>query len=148
MKIWDPESIQFFLLLFVPGFISIKVYDLLIPGERRDFVKTIPEAVSFSALNIAFFFPISLMFSDDLFVKNPGLYVLFLYSVFLLVPIVWPILWIWITKSGFISKFVRNPIPTPWDYVIGKRETFWVIAHLVDGRKIGGVYGHIVTHIF
>ena len=33
----NQETFALFLIFFVPGFISIMVYDLRIPGERRDF---------------------------------------------------------------------------------------------------------------
>ena len=28
----------------------------------------------------------------------------------------------------------------PWDFVFSKRKSAWVIAHLKDGRRIGGKY--------
>lgn len=141
MRIWDSESIQLFLLLFVPGFISLKIYDLLIPGERRDFMKAMPEAVSYSALNIAFFVPIHLLLPDEFASSHPIKNALFLFVVLLIAPICWPVLWVWLSKRSFISKFIPNPIPTSWDYIFGKREAFWVIVHLTDGRRIGGLYG-------
>jgi len=29
----------------------------------------------------------------------------------------------------------------PWDDIFSKRESYWVIIHMKDGRKIGGKYG-------
>ncbi len=37
MNIWEADKLVLFLIFFIPGFVSIKVYDLLIPGEQRDF---------------------------------------------------------------------------------------------------------------
>ena len=42
-------SFFYFWLFFVPGFISIKVYDLLVPTERRPFQNTLAEAIAYSA---------------------------------------------------------------------------------------------------
>ena len=50
------ETLLLFLLFFVPGFVSIKVYDLLVPGERRDFSKSFYEAIAYSALNVGVLF--------------------------------------------------------------------------------------------
>ncbi|MBF0145160.1 MAG: hypothetical protein HQL84_03655 [Magnetococcales bacterium] len=138
MKIWDPQSIQFFLLLFVPGFISIKIYDLLIPGESRDFTKAIPEAVSYSALNFAFFYPISLLLPPGLQESSPKLFALFAYFVLIVFPVIWPWSLVWLSKRDFVLGHIRSLVPTPWDYVFGKKEAYWIIVHLTDGRRIGG----------
>ena len=39
-----------------------------------------------------------------------------------------------------MSTRIINPIPKPWDYVFGKRESYWIIVHFKDGKKIGGRY--------
>ncbi|MBF8271468.1 MAG: hypothetical protein HW380_573 [Magnetococcales bacterium] len=140
MKIWDQQSIQFFLMFFVPGFISIKIYDLLIPGERRDFTKAIPEAISYSALNFAFLYPIWFFLPDHFQDRYPNIYPCFVFLALFLAPVVWPVLWVWISKKGFSSGFIRSPIPTSWDYIFGKREAYWIIVHLTDGRRVGGRY--------
>ena len=51
MNIWEADKLVLFLIFFIPGFVSIKVYDLLIPGEQRDFSKSILEVIGYSALN-------------------------------------------------------------------------------------------------
>jgi hypothetical protein len=35
--VWGADKLTLFVIFFLPGFISMKVYDLLVPGERRDF---------------------------------------------------------------------------------------------------------------
>jgi len=37
MDIWNADKLALFPIFFLPGFISIKIYDLLVPGEPRDF---------------------------------------------------------------------------------------------------------------
>ena len=44
-----------FLIFFIPGFVSLKMYDLLIPNVPRDFTKSLAEIVTYSALNFAAF---------------------------------------------------------------------------------------------
>jgi hypothetical protein len=51
--LFTANKLILFLLFFVPGFISIKIYDLLVPGVRRDFSKSAYDAISYSAINYA-----------------------------------------------------------------------------------------------
>jgi hypothetical protein len=37
MDIWNADKLTLLLVFFLPGFISIKVYDLMAPGEPRLF---------------------------------------------------------------------------------------------------------------
>jgi hypothetical protein len=53
MDIWNVDKITLVVVFFLPGFISMKVYDLMAPGERRDFSKSLFEAISYSTLNFA-----------------------------------------------------------------------------------------------
>ena len=45
MDFMDVNQVVLFLIFFIPGFISLKVYDLFIPSERRDFSKSFFEAL-------------------------------------------------------------------------------------------------------
>jgi hypothetical protein len=42
-----------FLIFFIPGFITLKVYDLLVSAEAPDFSKSLFDAVAYSSLNFA-----------------------------------------------------------------------------------------------
>ena len=55
---WMQDKFLLFLLFFVPGFVSIKVFDLLVPDERRDFQSAVSEAIGYSALNFAVLAPL------------------------------------------------------------------------------------------
>ncbi len=138
MKIWEADALPLFLMFVVPGFLSLKVYDLLVPGERRDFTKALPEAISFSALNFSFFFPVYAILPIDFANYYPVRFLVFLVLVFLIAPVLWPIVWLRISRIGFLARHLRSPIPKPWDWLFGKTESYWVIVHLTDGGKIGG----------
>lgn len=47
------QQLVFASIIFFPGFISLKVYDLLIPNEKRNFSHDFLEAVSYSILNLS-----------------------------------------------------------------------------------------------
>lgn len=141
MDIWQKDKLLLFLAFFIPGFISIKVYDLLVPSERRDFSKSIFEAVGYSSLNYAFWsWLIFLMHTGDFYSYHKIWYYVFFFLIIFVSPVIWPVLFFKLSSRSFISKYIVHPIKKPWDYVFGKRESYWVIVHLKDGRKIGGRY--------
>src|SRR5690349_14367951 len=97
------ETLALFLLFFVPGFLMIQVYDLLVPSERRDFSKSIFEAVAYSAVNLGAFTPlIYLMRSGFL----PPLWYWICVTVILVVgPILWGILFYYARRSRWFGKY-------------------------------------------
>lgn len=53
-------------------------------------------------------------------------------------PILWPILFV---RLLLLTKYKNNLFPRPWDFVFREESSYWVIVHLKDGNKIGGIYG-------
>jgi hypothetical protein len=141
MDIWQIDKLSLFLIFFIPGFISIKIYDLLIPSEKRDFSKSIFEVIGFSAINFAALsWFIILIHSGNFYRDHRAWYFLALLIVIFVIPILWPIILLKVLSWSPIAKRVIHPILKPWDYIFGKRNAYWVIIHLQDGRKIGGKY--------
>ena len=141
MDIWQVDKLALFLIFFIPGFISIKIYDLLVPGEKRDFTKSLFEVIGYSALNFAAFsWLIIIIHAKELYDLQPKLYFMVLFLILFIAPILWPIIVLRLLTWKPIAKFVIHPIQKPWDYIFGKKESFWMIVHLKDGRKIGGRY--------
>ncbi len=142
MNIWEPNKLLLFLVFFVPGFISLKVYDLLIPGERRNFSRSLLEVLGYSSLNYAAFsWLIFLIYSRKLYQNHINWFLVILIIVLFVAPAVWPFIFVTLfQKWKFLSKFIIHPIPKAWDYIFGKKESFWVIVHLKDGRRVGGKY--------
>jgi len=142
VDIWKDGNIVLFLVLFIPGFISVKVYDLLIPSARRDFSKSLYEVFGFSFLNFAalswLIIPIH---TGNFFDSHKIVYSILIFIIFLVAPTLWPILYIKLSSWGPIAKHVRNPFEKPWDYVFAKRESYWVIVNLRNGQKVGGRFG-------
>jgi len=54
-NILKPDTLTLFLYFVLPGFVAIKIYDLLIPTERRDFGAALIEVVSYSLFNWVLF---------------------------------------------------------------------------------------------
>lgn len=141
MDKWDINSLVLFLIFFIPGFISIKVYDLFIPSERRDFSKSLFEVMGYSAINFAALsWLIILIHSNNFYSTHKIIYFLFLLIIIFIIPIIWSLVFLKILSWPPISKKIVHPIRKPWDYVFGRKLCYWVIVHLMDGKKIGGIY--------
>ena len=142
MNIWEANKLLLFLIFFIPGFISLKIYDLLIPRERRDFSKSLLEVLGYSSLNYAAFsWLIFLVYSRKLYQNHINCFLLILIIILFVAPAIWPVVLVTLfQKLKILSKFVIHPIPKAWDYIFSKRESFWIIVHLKDGRRIGGKY--------
>lgn len=142
MDIWQGDKIALFLTMVVPGFVSLKVWDSLVPSERRDFGKSLVDAVVYSAINFALlFWLVGYVNTPDLFQRAPVGYITGNFLLLFVFPVLWPMVLLWLMRRPFVSKFVVNPIQKPWDYVFAKREPVWVIVHLRNGGVIGGRFG-------
>jgi len=141
MNIWQIDKLLLFLIFFIPGFLSLKVYSLLIAGEKRDFSRDLLEVIAYSSLNFAVFsWLIILIHSGDFYTTHKIWYAIFVFLILFIMPILWPFLVVKITNWKPIAKYIVHPVQKPWDYVFSKKKSFWVIVHLKDGRKIGGRY--------
>ena len=138
MPAWTQDELLLFLLFFVPGFISIKVYDLRVPAERRNFQSTLAEAIGYSAVNFAILLPLVVAVAYGYGVLDRLWWQLVTsYVVLLIAPVSWPLLFVRIIRPRFSKVFV-NPIPKPWDVVFRQRGESWIIVHLIGGRRVGG----------
>lgn len=142
MNIWDENKIAIFIAFVVPGFIAIKIYELLSPSQRIDSSKQIIDAVSYSCVNYGLLsVPIYLVEKYQINNNHPNLYFLFYSIVIFIFPIILVVAWKKIRELDCIQKFVPHPTQKPWDYVFSKRKTYWVIVTLKNGEKIAGMYG-------
>jgi hypothetical protein len=141
MDIWQVNKLILFLIFFIPGFLSLKVYDWLVATERRDFSKSLFEVIGYSAINFAaliwLIIPIHL---NNFYESHLILYIVCLLIILFIFPICWPFLFIRLSGAKLLAKYIIHPCPKPWDYVFGSRISFWVIIHLKNGKRIGGKY--------
>jgi hypothetical protein len=141
MNIWTSDKLIIFILFIVPGFISLKIYRLLVPGEINKLSDIIIEAIAYSCLNYALFS--WLIFLDIHFKIYQNFLWLHLFIIFFLLfisPIIISFIF-WLIRYNLKKTiFFHHPIPKPWDYVFSKKEPYWIIIELNDGQRIGGVY--------
>lgn len=139
MDIWSPDKLAWFLIFFLPGFISMKVYDLMVPAAPRDASKSLLEAISYSTLNFgALFWLIALVQANDFYHNHFLLYSLTIPVVMVFVPACWPFAYLKLASLPSVARHIANPIQKPWDYIFGKRNPYWIIVHLRNGVRIGG----------
>ena len=99
MDIWEPEKIILFLAFFMPGFISIKVYELIVATKRHDFSNSVLEAIGYSVLNFTVLSWLIILISSPDFNKNrPILYFICIIIIFFIFPTIWPLLFIKASK--------------------------------------------------
>lgn len=136
-KLFSFTAVLWFSALFIPGFISVKVYGIAVASERPDFSKSFYDAVAYSVLNFAVFLPFLYWFQTEGWLSSPWVFGGVVYTVMLIAPIVWPLLYLRLCGLGV---FPRSAQPTPWDDLFSRKPEVWVVAHMKNGKTVGGLY--------
>lgn len=141
MNVWEVDKLILFIAFVIPGFISIKVYELINPGEAIDSSKKLVDAITYSCLNYSVLFvPIYYIERVEFYLSHPNLYVFFYFSVLIISPMALSYGLIKIRKLDFFQNNAPHPVKKPWDFVFQKRDWYWVIIELNDGSKVAGKY--------
>lgn len=141
MDIWDLDKLTLFIAFAVPGFISIKVYELLSPRIAKESGQQLIDAVAYSSINYALLiWPIYAVENTSIRQTSPNLYALFWAFVLLVAPVSWACLMKRLRTTKFALGALPHPTVSPWDYVFEQRKRFWIIVTLKDGKSIGGLY--------
>lgn len=141
MNIWDLDKLYLFIAFVIPGFISIKAYELLIPAEAKDSSKQLLDAITYSCFNYALLlWPIWGVESSSLSAVHPSIYKLFYVAVLFVFPVIWVLIWKRIRTLEYFQKNAPHPTAKPWDFVFSQRQWYWVIVTLKNGERIAGKY--------
>lgn len=136
----DQSTIVLFVLLFMPGFVSTRVFDLKVPGHTRDYGKAIYETVGYSFFTYALWSPVLV----SLFASHytPPLWLIFVLALLILIvtPAVLPIAYLNVVRSKTFASKLIDPCPTSWDWALQENETAMILCHLKDGTRIGGTW--------
>jgi hypothetical protein len=136
------DKILILTIFFVPGFVYLKAYRLFFAEIRTDFSKDLYEAIGFSFLNaLIFAYPLYFIHLDKFIDKHTGWYFLIMFLVIIIAPIIYAMVFYKITKFKWYSKFLINPTKRAWDSFFSRRESYYVIVTLKNGKRIGGKYG-------
>lgn len=141
MDIWEINKLALFIAFVIPGFISIKAYQLAFPGTERATSDQLIDAIAYSSINYALLvFPIITIESGSLKETYKFLYYLFYVFVLFIAPIIWVLIWKYLRTRDFFQRNAPHPTAKPWDYVFAQRKPYWVKVTLKDGTIIGGRY--------
>jgi hypothetical protein len=130
LKELNSDTIGALLLYVAPGFISLRIWRFLHPGQKTHLAESLIEAVIYSSWNYIIAVVFVLRFTDRVEI---------LYGIcFIVFPILWPVGFHYISKI----KRVRNRItPTSWDYFFNQGTACFILAHMKNGKMLGGLYG-------
>lgn len=141
MDLLKPETLDLFLIYVVPGFVTMKVHDLLWPPRQRDFSAALIEIVSYSMLNLAaLFWLVQVLQRPGFKIEHPIFYTGGMLLVVALVPALWAFLSKAVRESRWFQRYSPHPSPSAWDYFFRRRRSGWVLFHLKTGEMLGGLY--------
>ncbi len=142
MDLKSNNDIIIFIVFFIPGFVMMQYYGLLIARERIDFSKAFLEVASFSCINYAICSPfIIIAYFNDFENTHQNWFIVFFLLLVLIIPIFLVVIYCKIRNSKWASKLkLVDPIKSAWDFYFSKNEKNWVIVTLKNGNKIGGYY--------
>ena len=142
MNIWQIDNLLLFIGFVIPGFVSLKTYQLLFPSATRDSSRLLIDAIAYSCVNYAvLFYFIYEVESSDLAKADPRAYVAFYVLVLLIAPVAWALLLRVLRGTQFLQRVFPHPTGKPWDFVFGQRKSCWMIVALKDGTRVAGKFG-------
>jgi len=136
------NELAVFGLLVLPGFISMRIFDLFNPTDKRPVSNSMFEGLAFGILNALVFFPLWIIIDGPaLLAGNPmPAYALALFTL-VVAPVTWGLfahkLLRWLADRNVILGRHR----TAFDAYFSRQRPCWVIVHLHDGQRVGGLFG-------
>lgn len=141
MDIWAANKLLLFIAFVIPGFVSLKTYELLFPAATKESDKLLIDAVAYSSINYALLlWPIYEIETHSVREVYPTAYVLFYVFVLFIAPISWACVTKRLRSTEFFQQSIPHPTAKPWDYVFAQRKPYWVIVTLKDGKQFAGKY--------
>src|SRR5262245_24807589 len=127
MDIWEVDKLVLLIIFVIPGFIALKMYELIFPAEDKDSSKQIIDSVAYSSLTYALMlWPILKVEGSTLKTTHPNFYALFYMFVLFAAPVLLVFIWRFLRTRRIFQKYVAHPTRKPWDYVFGQRKPYWV----------------------
>ena len=143
-KIVTLTPVQFWALivLFLPGFVSLKVDRLIQPASPTAVGEMVIEAFAYSLIN-AGLLGWAVLRASELTKTSPDYVVLAAYAALICVggPTLWPIIFRIIQRWAAGKGWVLGQDRFAFDFAFRGPRTRWVIVHLNDGGLVGGYFG-------
>ncbi|MGH7134013.1 MAG: DUF6338 family protein [Phycisphaerales bacterium] len=136
----DPTALSLALRVLVPGFVMVFVYDLFVPGERRNPSEQIIAVFAYGSLNLSlgfWIFDLAEVAGDAS--RACYMAVTFL-GLFAFPTVLALIAQAAIRSTWFVGLGALHPTPTGWDYFLGQGKPCWMLFHFKSGELAGGKY--------
>ena len=132
----EMNKIQLIMIFILPGFISLKIWKLLIPSHEFRISEYFVETICYSTINFTLLF-----WLIPLAEKMNGFRYYCIYIMVMFIgPILWPIIWKMLITNKSLKGHILHPTPKAWDYYFGLGKSCFVLIHLKNGNLIGGLY--------
>jgi hypothetical protein len=142
VDIFGINKLSLFLIFFVPGFVSTKIWGLIVPSDNRKPSDYLLETVSYSCINFALLSWLIVIINNPKFhLSHKILTNISLVLILFVFPAFWPIIFNRILNLKCFQGIIIHPTPKSWDYFFGLGEDCYVLVHLKSGKFIGGLYG-------
>ncbi len=143
MEVWSADNIAinlyYFVLFFIPGFIIIKLKDLIFEVSERDFSKSVYDAIAYSAIHYAVFgYLVYLLVNSNLSQNNPFWFWIWAVFLVIILPAIWPTLFYISIKFHRASNIHFRK--RPWEIIFHEKVCYWTIVTLKNGSRVGGKY--------
>jgi hypothetical protein len=140
------EQLLAFAALVVPGFISLRVYDMRRGGEGRKVNEVLIDVIVYSfATDLIGIAALALISTTVPIPAQPLVKGIAVCLIFLLAPVGFAAVWFDVQKALKRSGVFPDTLTNPWDRmmerVVRERLDLGVILTLKDGRKIGARLG-------
>ena len=118
------EQLPWLLVLVLPGFISIRVFELLVTTRRTSTGREALEALSYGAINFGIWAVPVLHWLPWLQVR-PLRFSLVAIAILIVSPTALALGARALLVSPYARKWVVHPVPTAWDYFFGLGRAAW-----------------------
>jgi hypothetical protein len=137
-----PEALVPFTFLIVPGLVAMVVYDMLVPGPRREFAKYAVELLGIGLGNLLLVSPlVKLLLDADWCADHWFLRPAALIGSLLVAPVLEAVAFKRFRTWERMKGVLVHPTPMAWDYFFGQVEPCWIRFALKRGGWVGGLYG-------
>jgi len=126
-----------FLIFALPGFISLRVWSLIVPRTERTLKDELFDAIGFGLVNAVIVLPLLDLLNCQQKWRAYTLAIL----IFIALPALWPFVINWILRVLQRTHVIPSQSRNAWDALFLRREPYFMIVHLDDGRRIGAYFG-------
>lgn len=138
----SPEVLGAISGLVWPGLLSMHVYRLLIASARIDWSQALLQGFFFTVINYVLGFPLVFyLLRPENIESHPIVYWGALVIVWLVGPVLLPVVWKWAMGTEILSRYLQQPYVTPWDYYFDRRQFAFMLIHLKNRHLVAGYWG-------